>query len=66
MTNAAQAIGGEMGEITIGLHAQPATENSGVPAPALICFSVEDTGDGMDEAMRRRIFDPFFTKEGRR
>jgi signal transduction histidine kinase len=61
VTNAAQAIGG-MGEIAIGLHAQPATEDrDGAPAPASICLSVEDTGNGMDEATRSRIFDPFFT-----
>jgi signal transduction histidine kinase len=62
VTNAAQAIGGGMGEIAIGLHAQTATEDrNGAPAPASICLSVADTGHGMDEATRRRIFDPFFT-----
>jgi two-component system cell cycle sensor histidine kinase/response regulator CckA len=61
-TNAAQAIGGGMGEIAIGLHAQPATEDrNGDPAPASICLAVADTGHGMDEATRSRIFDPFFT-----
>jgi two-component system cell cycle sensor histidine kinase/response regulator CckA len=61
-TNAAQAIGGGMGEIAIGLHVQPATEDrNGAPALASICLSVADTGRGMDEATRSRIFDPFFT-----
>jgi signal transduction histidine kinase len=56
ITNAAHAIGDEMGRITVGVHrrvTRPGGEN--------IVLSVEDTGQGMDEATRTRIFDPFFT-----
>ncbi len=33
-------------------------------AGRLVCLSVEDTGIGMDEATRARIFEPFFSTKG--
>jgi PAS domain S-box-containing protein len=50
--NAAQAIGGGMGTIEVGLSCGGAE---------FVCLSVSDTGCGMKEEIRLRIFDPFFT-----
>jgi signal transduction histidine kinase len=56
VTNAAQAIDPRSGTITVLL------EQSGNGQPGgEIRLSVIDTGQGMDEATRRRIFEPFFT-----
>jgi signal transduction histidine kinase len=51
VTNAAQAIGAKPGRIQIGL----------VPVGDLLCLTVADTGCGMDETTRARMFEPFFT-----
>jgi PAS domain S-box-containing protein len=53
VTNAAQAIGGGMGIISVALSAKA--------GGGAVCLSVTDTGCGMDDATRRRMFDPFFT-----
>jgi signal transduction histidine kinase len=53
MTNAAQAIGDAVG--TIGVRLEPA------PNGAHVRLSVSDTGCGMDEATKTRLFEPFFT-----
>jgi PAS domain S-box-containing protein len=64
VTNAAQAIGGSVGKITVSLwgaaRRQPSQEEAG---PA-VCLSIADTGCGMDEATIERIFEPFFTTKG--
>jgi two-component system, cell cycle sensor histidine kinase and response regulator CckA len=66
VTNAAQAIGGKVGNITVrvwaGCEAQPSPHMSLV-GPA-VCLSVADTGCGMDEATLNRVFEPFFTTKG--
>jgi signal transduction histidine kinase len=62
MVNAAQAIGNEMGKITIKLAAAPLGA-LGTAAPC-VHLSVSDTGCGMDEATQQRIFEPFFTTKG--
>jgi two-component system cell cycle sensor histidine kinase/response regulator CckA len=54
VTNAAQAIGSEIGVITIGL----ARVEDGV------ALAVRDTGCGMDTATAERVFEPFFTTKG--
>jgi PAS domain S-box-containing protein len=53
VTNAAQAIGAEMGTITMALASDPERRH--------LLLSVADTGCGMSEATRSRIFEPFFT-----
>ncbi len=50
ITNAAQAIDGQ-GKITI----------STVSAGDHVIVRIQDTGSGMDEETRKRIFDPFYT-----
>ncbi|MCX8109388.1 MAG: ATP-binding protein, partial [Verrucomicrobiae bacterium] len=41
---------------------QSAATQRGLTKPGrYLCFSVEDTGVGMDKAVQERIFDPFFT-----
>jgi signal transduction histidine kinase len=52
VTNAAQAIGDAIGTIAVRLTRQ---------ADGRLLLSVADTGCGMDEATRARVFEPFFT-----
>lgn len=51
LTNAIQAIGTEQGTITIGTHLKKDT----------ICISIQDSGVGMDETAKSRLFEPFYT-----
>ena len=61
VTNAAQAIGGGVGKITVGLWGTAQRQSSpDEPGPA-VCLSIADTGCGMDEATVERVFGPFFT-----
>ena len=70
MTNAAQAIGEEIGTVETGLRRIVVDESrrfgSGTLARGTyVVFSVADTGRGMDEVTRERIFEPFFsTRKG--
>jgi PAS domain S-box-containing protein len=67
--NAAEAIGDKEGEISIetGLQqvdAQYVRQHAGaseLSPGTYVWLSVKDTGCGMDEATRSRVFDPFFS-----
>jgi PAS domain S-box-containing protein len=64
VVNAAQAIGGDMGTITValGAEARALPEGAGAAPPGpCVHLSVRDTGCGMNEATLARVFDPFFT-----
>jgi two-component system, cell cycle sensor histidine kinase and response regulator CckA len=66
LINAAEAIGeGRPGTITINLSSEAmdpeAASASEIPAGIYILLEVRDTGCGMDEATRSRIFEPFFS-----
>lgn len=69
VTNAADAIGEAEGHVTVRAAVVDADEQSlaeactspGVTAGPHACLSVEDDGCGMDDAVRSRIFDPFFS-----
>ena len=69
ITNAAEAIGDQHGEITLRTQVMQAGEQAlraaGVEADLApgryVLLDVLDTGPGMDEATRSRVFEPFFT-----
>lgn len=56
VSNASQAIGSEMGTITVTLDLRRSLSDG-----EEICLSVGDTGAGMDKITQQRIFEPFFT-----
>jgi PAS domain S-box-containing protein len=69
ITNASEALGGEAGTITLTTGAMQASErylreacleNTLRPGPFAF-LEVSDTGCGMDEETRQKIFDPFFS-----
>lgn len=65
-TNAAHAIGDNMGTVMVRLKRVEADQNVCVRHPVLeagayACLEVEDTGSGMTPEVLERMFDPFFT-----
>ena len=72
MTNASEAIGDRAGEISVstGLEKCDArclarSRTAEPPASGRFVFlEVSDTGRGMDDATRRKLFDPFFSTKG--
>lgn len=56
LQNAREALPLDTGSITLRTSHHPDLD------PPQFCLSIEDTGVGMDEATRKRVIDPFFTK----
>ncbi len=69
ITNAAEAIGDEVGVITVGAQRKILDQDAltrvyfhANPEPGdYVCLSVRDTGCGMDAEQKTKIFDPFFS-----
>ena len=65
-TNAAHAMRGQQGQLSVQLSALQVTESGPKPHVEMkpgsyVRMTVRDTGAGMDEATAKRIFEPFFT-----
>jgi signal transduction histidine kinase len=63
--NAAQAMSGGGGTITVGLMDDAAAGLTSPDALPQRVFFISDTGPGIEPEIRRRIFEPFFTTRGR-
>lgn len=69
ITNAAESLGGDKGDITIALGVMHCDRgfldqchlNHHLPEGKYLFLEVVDTGPGMDETTREKIFDPFFS-----
>ncbi len=65
MTNAADAIGGKNGKVTIRTRARSAPVGDGNNGlndmGEFVEISVHDTGDGIDPHIRAQIYDPYFS-----
>jgi PAS domain S-box-containing protein len=61
VTNAAQAIGAPLGEITVRVWSPARGGTAANGRATAVCLSVADTGCGMDLATLDRVFEPFFT-----
>jgi CheY-like chemotaxis protein len=69
MVNACESIGDAPGVITVSTRTVACTEDDlrnsylgeNIPAGLYVCMEVTDTGCGMDEATRQKVFDPFFS-----
>jgi PAS domain S-box-containing protein len=61
MTNAAAAIGADIGTITVEVTFQTVASAGRLHGTTVARLSVIDTGSGMDDPTLQRLFEPFFT-----
>jgi len=69
LINASEAIGDEAGHVTVTTVVRDLQEDylergavdEHLPSGTYVCLDVKDTGAGIDEKVRARIFDPFFS-----
>jgi PAS domain S-box-containing protein len=66
LTNAAQAMGGQPGRIDVRVDSfddpvSPEPDGAARPPARFARIRISDTGQGMNEAQLRRIFEPFYT-----
>ena len=67
--NGAEALAGAPGTVTIGLRLRQLSRQeildefpgTMLPSGPYLCLRVTDTGPGVSEGVRRRIYEPFFT-----
>lgn len=66
-TNAYQAMQEKGGTLEVGLCEWEATTDNeqGLPPGCYARLSVIDSGQGMDDEVKRRIFEPYYTTKGR-
>ncbi|NNE43313.1 MAG: PAS domain-containing protein [Gemmatimonadetes bacterium] len=63
VNNAADALNGASGEITVGLSFLPQGSHRGASRQGTFCLSVADNGCGIEPERLERIFDPFHTSK---
>ncbi|MCG8567265.1 MAG: ATP-binding protein [Desulfobacterales bacterium] len=70
MTNALHAMEDSGGILTVGLQEVELIQDSALPDPnpgpgRHVCYTVSDTGTGIDPAVMDKIFDPYFTTKAK-